>query len=66
MAYLTAYVVPRQGERCTLAALQEAMGRFLPPYMMPEFFVRMASIPTTPNGKVDSQALPVVMKRGDL
>ena len=35
------------------------MSRFLPNYMMPEFFVSMPDIPLNANGKVDTSALPV-------
>lgn len=34
--------------------------------MVPEFFVKVNDIPLTRRGKVDVQALPVVMKIGDL
>ena len=40
------------------------MARFLPNYMIPEFFVRMADIPLNANGKVDTKALPITMKEG--
>lgn len=42
------------------------MEKFLPPYMIPEFFVRMDSMPVTPNGKVNHTALPAVLKIGAL
>lgn len=34
--------------------------------MVPEFFVKLTDIPLTRRGKVDVQALPVVMKIEDL
>ena len=49
-----------------MSAVKKAMTKFLPPYMIPEFFVRMEAMPVTPNGKVNGEALPIVMKSGSL
>jgi amino acid adenylation domain-containing protein len=65
LAYLTAYLVPRNKD-FNLSLLKEKMARFLPGYMIPEFFVRTESLPHTPNGKVNAKALPIVLKEGDL
>jgi amino acid adenylation domain-containing protein len=54
---LVAYVVQRQ--HVTTEALREFLGKSLPPYMVPSFFVYLDSLPLTPNGKVDRRALPV-------
>ena len=63
LSYLTAYVVLKQpGVR--VSSLKKEMAKFLPDYMIPEFFVRMSELPLNANGKVDSGALPVVMKEG--
>lgn len=35
-------------------------------YMIPEFFVKMPTIPLNANGKPDTARLPVVMKAGRL
>ncbi len=32
------------------------------PFMIPEFFVEMSSLPVTPNGKTDVKKLPIVRK----
>lgn len=40
------------------ATLREALGEKLPRYMIPTRIVRLASLPQTPNGKVDRNALP--------
>jgi amino acid adenylation domain-containing protein len=54
---LVAYVVGRTPELNT-TALREALRARLPEYMVPARFVRLDDIPTTPNGKVDRNALP--------
>lgn len=61
LAYLVAYVVPQE-PAFQLSVLKQQMAEFLPPYMIPEFFVRLDTLPMTPNGKVDGDALPVVLK----
>lgn len=50
LSHLTAYYVPRKS-RFSLSALKRKMAQFLPSYMIPESFVRLAEIPLTPNGK---------------
>lgn len=62
LSYLTAYVVPRDRERFNFKSVRRCMSRFLPPFMIPEFFVRLSSMPLTPNGKVNVAALPEVYK----
>ncbi|MEU3624601.1 non-ribosomal peptide synthetase [Amycolatopsis coloradensis] len=49
---LVAYVV---GEAADLRAY---LGETLPDYLVPSIFVPLASVPTTPNGKVNRAALP--------
>lgn len=63
LSYMVAYVVLKQTEAC-LSTLKKEMARFLPAYMIPEFFIRMTDLPLNANGKVDSKALPVIMKEG--
>lgn len=60
--YLTAYIVA--GENCTLGKVKAWLGSKLSDFMIPEFFVRLNSIPLTHRGKVDTSKLPVVMKEG--
>ncbi len=62
LAYMVAYVVPKDGSTIRLSQLKRDMGRKLPSFMIPEFFVQMPSLPLNDNGKVDAAALPVVMK----
>ena len=66
LAYLTAYLVPKNGDGIDVDCLRECMGHFLPPYMIPEFFVEMKEIPLTSNGKIDIKSLPVILKSGIL
>ena len=65
LSYLVAYVVPREG-KFDLKELKRKLSQYLTPFMIPEFFVSMRSLPMTPNGKVDRRALPVVLKEGTL
>lgn len=60
--YLTAYLIPREG--CRLHDVKEWLASRLTDFMVPEFFVKVREIPLTRRGKVDVDALPVVMKEG--
>ena len=55
---LVAYYTARRGSEPGIAELRETLQRSLPEYMMPSAFVRMASMPLTPNGKFNRQGLP--------
>lgn len=54
---LVAYVIPRQ-EPPIPSDLRDFLKTKLPDYMIPTFFVPLETLPITPNGKVDRQALP--------
>ncbi|MCK4261028.1 MAG: amino acid adenylation domain-containing protein, partial [Halanaerobiales bacterium] len=54
--YLCAYVVGNN--ELTVAELREHLSKELPDYMIPSYFVKLDSIPLTPNGKIDRKALP--------
>ena len=41
-----------------ISSLRMQLGAFLPPFMLPTFFVRVPKLPLGPNGKVDTRALP--------
>jgi acyl-coenzyme A synthetase/AMP-(fatty) acid ligase/acyl carrier protein len=56
---LVAYYVPKHDQCPGLEELREFMGKKLPGYMIPAFFVQMDSLPLTPNGKIDRKSLPV-------
>lgn len=66
LPYLVAYIVPKDKQHFKISAVQKTMEKFLPSYMIPEFFVRMDSMPVTSNGKVNPMALPAVLKIGEL
>ncbi|MCC8039427.1 MAG: amino acid adenylation domain-containing protein [Bacteroidales bacterium] len=66
LSFLTAYFVTRPIKGFSLSRLKKKMARFLPPYMIPEFFVRLKAMPLTVNGKVNSRALPKIHKHNTL
>jgi amino acid adenylation domain-containing protein len=53
---LVAYVAPSE---LPVEELRSALSRELPEWMVPSTFVVLATMPLTPNGKVDRKALPV-------
>ncbi|WP_197287852.1 non-ribosomal peptide synthetase [Streptomyces apocyni] len=55
---LAAYVVPAEGAAVDPAEVKAAVGLRLPGYMIPSAVMVLASLPMTPNGKVDRLALP--------
>ncbi len=55
---LVAYIVPAPGQEPTADALQSFLGSYLPDYMVPATFVRVAALPLTANGKIDQATLP--------
>ncbi|MDE6377224.1 MAG: AMP-binding protein, partial [Duncaniella sp.] len=60
-AYLVAYVVPGT-QSFSLSWVKNYLAQYLPPYMIPEFFVLLRQIPVTATGEVNTLALPVVLK----
>lgn len=61
LSYLVAYFVPRN-VRYSLHAIRKWLDSKLSDFMVPEFFVAMKHIPLNSHGKVDRNALPVVLK----
>jgi thioesterase domain-containing protein/acyl carrier protein len=55
---LAAYVVAKHGARLDEKVIKEALGRALPEFMVPSQVLILSVLPTTPNGKIDRQALP--------
>ncbi len=56
---LVAYFIARAGEEPSLADLGGQLSVSLPEYMVPGVFMRIDSMPLTPNGKINRLALPV-------
>ena len=56
---LIAYIVPKQEQVPTVDNLRSFLKNHLPEYMLPSVFVMLKTLPRTPNGKVDRQALPI-------
>ena len=56
---LVAYIVPAETEtELNTSQLRNYLQSKLPDYMIPSVFVQLESLPRTPNGKIDPQALP--------
>ncbi|NOU17174.1 MAG: amino acid adenylation domain-containing protein [Bacteroidales bacterium] len=54
--HLCAYVVCKGG--LDQQALRDQLGRLLPDYMIPSYFVTLDELPLTANGKINRKALP--------
>ncbi len=63
LSYMVAYLVPA-GLDLNIPQIQEELAENLPSFMIPEFFVEVASIPVNPNGKADVSKLPIVRRGG--
>ena len=55
---LVAYVRPQYAKHIDVDVLKGHLAAQLPEFMVPAFFVEMAAMPLTPNGKLDRSALP--------
>ena len=66
LSYLTAYVVVSEGAKFVLSDIKKKMSYYLTAFMIPEFFVILDHIPSTPNGKPDVNSLPVVLKEASV
>ncbi|MDB4286020.1 amino acid adenylation domain-containing protein [bacterium] len=56
---LLAYFVSKHGPPPNAGELREFLGKKLPVYMIPAFFISMDGFPLTPNGKIDRKSLPI-------
>jgi amino acid adenylation domain-containing protein len=59
---LYAFFVPEPNLHVTLSELVSHLSRYLPKYMIPEKFWSLESLPSTPNGKRDRQALEALTR----
>ena len=57
---LAAYYTSKSGTSVESAQLRAFLSSSLPAYMTPAFFVHVAAIPRTPNGKVNRNGLPKI------
>lgn len=64
LSYLVAYVIPKK--KISLHAIKKWMKSKLTDFMIPEFFVVLKKLPLTVRGKVDCDALPVILKEGGI
>ncbi|MCB9348850.1 MAG: amino acid adenylation domain-containing protein [Lewinellaceae bacterium] len=56
---LVAYLTPKKTDRIpTVSALYNFLGKTLPDYMIPAYFVELQTLPLSTSGKVDRKALP--------
>jgi len=56
--HLVAYFITDAGRTPSITALRRELGRKLPAYMVPAYFVELAEFPRAPGGKVNRGALP--------
>ncbi|RMC30102.1 non-ribosomal peptide synthetase, partial [Paracoccus alkanivorans] len=56
---IVAYIARRDGKDPDHQHLRETLGRSLPDHMVPAAFVTLDALPSLPNGKLDTRALPV-------
>ncbi len=52
------YIVPEKNADINCGDLRLFLQEKIPGYMIPDFFITLEKIPLTPNGKIDSKALP--------
>ena len=65
LAYLVAYFVPSHPD-FSLHDIKEHLRNDLSDFMIPEFFVEVKDIPVNARGKVDMNALPIVLKDNEI
>jgi len=60
---LLAYVVCQESSQLSPVQLREYLGKELPDYMLPSLILPLASLPLSPNGKLDRRALPLPQRQ---
>jgi amino acid adenylation domain-containing protein/thioester reductase-like protein len=61
---LVAYIIPARMGKLGNEELCSHLAKTLPAFMVPSFFMEMASFPLNPNGKINREALPVPFTAG--
>ena len=56
---LVAYIIPARMGKLSSEDLCSHLAKTLPAFMIPSFFMEIASFPLNPNGKISREALPV-------
>jgi amino acid adenylation domain-containing protein len=56
--FLAAYIQPGSKPEPSTESIRRSLGVFLPEFMIPSVFIFLDSLPLTPGGKIDRQALP--------
>lgn len=54
--YLVAYFI--SDVNVDISTIQASIEKYLPDYMVPSYFIKLDSMPITPNGKIDRKKLP--------
>jgi len=62
---LVSYLVPAAGATILPSEPRNWLKEKLPDYMIPSLFITLDALPTTPNGKIDRNALPMVKANSD-
>ena len=65
LSFMTAYIV-LSDNNVKVSQIRKELAEHLTAFMIPEFMIKMPSIPLNSNGKPDAAKLPVVMKAGVL
>lgn len=65
LAYMIGYIVPSDDD-LKVSEVRQELAVNLTPFMIPEFIIRLSSIPLNSHGKPDLSRLPVVLKEGAL
>ena len=55
--YLCGYIVVKENSKLDIEDLKYNLSKYLPEYMIPEYFIEIDEIPVTSNGKVDKRNL---------
>jgi amino acid adenylation domain-containing protein/non-ribosomal peptide synthase protein (TIGR01720 family) len=56
--FLCAYMVSVPAAEMNIPAIKDYLGKCLPGFMVPAYFLPLEQMPLTPNGKIDRKALP--------